>query len=292
MTAVLLALGAAFCNALNVVTQHVASTSGPSKGFFRVARYLLRDPLWLLGLGAIVGAFVLQALALYDGKLSVVQSLLVTELVFALILRRLWFRFPVTSKAWVAASITSVGLAVFVVMAEPHGGHAAATGKAWVAAVATMGGAAAGMVVLASGGSPTRRAGLYASAAGVTWALTATFIKSTTDAVANDGLWGAFHHWPIYAVALGGIAGSLLTQAALHTGPLSVSQPLMIILDPVASVILSIWLFGEHFTDDLPKIVAAGAGFVIMIVGVVMMCRTAAGAVDVPAAAPDSVRPT
>ena len=88
---VLFALLAAFSNALNVVMQHIASIGDPghSKGW-RFVRYLVSNPLWLLGWAALAAAFVFQALALHNGLISVVQPLLVTELVFALVLRWVW----------------------------------------------------------------------------------------------------------------------------------------------------------------------------------------------------------
>ncbi len=90
---IVFALLAAFCNALNVVTQHRASIGDPghSKGW-RFVRYLVSNPLWLFGWVALAASFVFQALALHNGLLSVVQPLLVTELVFALVLRRVWIR--------------------------------------------------------------------------------------------------------------------------------------------------------------------------------------------------------
>src|SRR5258708_4254067 len=88
---VVFALAAAFSNAVNVMTQHSASVAAPKreKGW-RLVAYLFRQPLWLLGWIAAVGGFVLQALALHQGLLSVVQPILVTELVFVLVLRRVW----------------------------------------------------------------------------------------------------------------------------------------------------------------------------------------------------------
>jgi drug/metabolite transporter (DMT)-like permease len=271
-----LALAAAFCNAFNVVTQHVASTAAPArdKGW-HLARYLIGNPLWLLGLVAMVGAFSLQALALYHGQLSIVQPILVTELVFSLVLRRVWFRQILSLPAWVSASVTCLGLAVFVVMSEPQGGHLLPTPGAWVSATATMGAITVVLTMLASRGSPGRRAALYASATGIAWAAMATFIKSTTDDLAMRGISGTLRHWPVYALVAAGVAGSLLSQAALHYGPLSVSQPLMVIVDPFVSVILGIWIFGEHFTNDPAKIAAGCLAFVVMVGGVVAMWRTA-----------------
>ena len=124
---VLFALLAAFSNALNVVMQHVASIGDPghSKGW-RFVRYLLSNPLWLLGWVALAAAFLFQALALHNGLMSVVQPLLVTELVFALILRWLWLHQSIRAVTWWAAIMTCVTLALFLAMAEPSGGSASA----------------------------------------------------------------------------------------------------------------------------------------------------------------------
>src|SRR6516164_2698633 len=101
---VLFAFAAAFSNALNVVTQHVASTAAsPRDKGWRLALYLVRNPLWLLGVGAMIASFVFQALALYNGRLSVVQSILVSELVFSLVIGRLWLRRAVVAAAWGSA---------------------------------------------------------------------------------------------------------------------------------------------------------------------------------------------
>lgn len=115
-----LALGAALCNAFNVVAQHRASRSGaPAHGMVGVARALVRSPLWWFGSLALIGAFVLQALALHGGELSIVQALLVSELVLALALRRLWLRQSIRRGAWTASGLTCISLAVFIEVAEP-----------------------------------------------------------------------------------------------------------------------------------------------------------------------------
>jgi drug/metabolite transporter (DMT)-like permease len=280
----LYAIGSAFANSLNVVTQHVASTAAPTrdKGW-RLALYLIRNPLWLFGVLAAISAFVLQALALYQGRVSVVQSILVTELVFTLLIGRIWLRRQVSASAWLSAVVTSGGLAVFLIMSEPEGGHAQATPQAWIPALLICGGLAAGLAVAASGGSPLRRAGLYASASGIVWALFATFLKSATDTLGSRGIVATLEHGAIYGVVVAGIAGTVLTQAALHYGPLSVSQPMMVIVNPTFSIILGVWLYGEHFKGSAARIVLAAAGFVAMAVGVVMLARTAPSLASEPA---------
>ena len=84
-----------------------------------------------------------------------------------------------------------------------------------------------------------------------------------------------FTDWPVYALVAGGAAGIILVQVALHVGPLSVSQPLLVIVDPCVSVILSIWLFQERYTRDPAAIAGSLLAFAVMCAGVVALTRTA-----------------
>jgi hypothetical protein len=271
------ALGAAFANALYVTTQHVASTTGRvgKASGLRLVAYLIRSPLWLFGWAAALGAFVFQAAALKNGQLSIVQALLVTELVFGLLLRKVWIRQAVRPAAWGSAALTCLGLAVFVAVNQPRGGTPAPTAHAWVGVLASFGGAAALMALAARWGSPRRRAALYAAAAAIVWALEATFIKTATQTLTESGVAAVFTDWPVYALAAGGVAGIFLVQAALHVGPLSVSQPLLVIVDPAVSVILSVWLFQESYSRGPAVIAGSALAFAVMCVGVLALTRTA-----------------
>jgi len=88
---VLFALLAALSSAVSLTTQHIASTGDRrhSKGW-RFILYLFHNPLWLFGWAAMGVSFIFQAIALHNGQRSIVQPLLVTELVFGLVLRRYW----------------------------------------------------------------------------------------------------------------------------------------------------------------------------------------------------------
>jgi drug/metabolite transporter (DMT)-like permease len=236
---------------------------------------LFHNPLWLFGWVALAGAFLFQALALHDGLVSVVQPLLVTELVFALALRRFWIHQSIRGITWVAAALTCLGLAVFIVAGEPEGGHPTPTSQHWVVAAVTCGAGAAVLAVAARWGSPGRRAALYAAASAVIWALEATIIKATTDTLTQFGVAGMFTRWPVYALAVGGAAGTILQQVALHVGPLRVSQPFLVIVDPIVSIALSVWLFDERFKPGAGVLAVAAAAFAVMCVGVVFLTQTA-----------------
>jgi drug/metabolite transporter (DMT)-like permease len=274
--AVVLALAAALCSAVNLITQHAASISAPKreKGW-RLALYLARQPLWLLGWAAAAGTFVFQALALHNGPMSVVQPVLVTELVFVLVLRRVWIHQDVAAAAWASVLVVCLALAVFLIAAEPTGGHPVPQTRVWLSAGLVFGGSIALLAALGRTGPPVRRAALFAAAAGLTWALEATFLKAATDTLTAFGIPGMLIRWPVYALIAAGVGGTLLEQAALHVGPLSVSQPVLVIINPAASIILSVWLFDERFTDSPAKIAAAVLSFAVMGAAVTMLTRTA-----------------
>jgi drug/metabolite transporter (DMT)-like permease len=270
------ALAAALSSAVNLMTQHSASVGAPKgeKGWHLVA-YLFRQPPWLLGWIAAAGAFVFQAVALHYGQLSVVQPILVTELVFVLLLRRVWIRQDVARTAWAAALVVCVALAAFLAAAEPTGGHSSPETAEWLSALPTFGGAIALLAALGTRGSATRRAALLAASAGLAWALTATFVKTATGTLVADGVSGMLTRWPVYALVAAVIIGILLDQSALHVGPLSVSQPLLAIVNPIASIILSVWLFDERFTDSPARVAIAAAAMAVLAVGVIALSRTA-----------------
>ncbi|MHB1089022.1 MAG: DMT family transporter [Acidimicrobiales bacterium] len=276
--AVLFGAATALSNAVAVATQHIASTSsGQRLKAWALALHLVRQPLWLFGWVALSGSLVFQALALHFGPMSLVQPILVSELVMALLLRRVWIHQAIRPVTWTAALVTCGGLAMFLIATSPSGEAVVPRTSTWIAPVALSVVVAVVLIVAAQRGSPSRRAGLLGAATGVLWALEATFIKATTDTIAATGIGGALARWPLYAFVLGGVFGLLVEQAALHVGPLKVSQPFIVIVDPVASVVLGVWLYAEHLRSGLVSSGLGWTGFAVMCAGVVVLTQSAPG---------------
>jgi hypothetical protein len=270
----LFAVLAALSNAINVVAQHAAS-AGDTRGRsgLRLARYLLTNPLWLFGEAVLLAAFAFQAVALHLGDLSVVQPLLVSELLFSLAARALWLRQPVARSVWIAAITMCAALGLFIAVAEPQGGSSMAVSSRWLLACLVLGVLVVLLSALAQRGSPARRAALYGAASALVWAIEAAFIKSTTVTITQFGVGRMFLHWPLYAVVAGGVIGTLLVQSALHAGPLAASQPLMVAVDPTVSIALGIWLYREQFTNDPLEITLAAVAFAVMVAAIVAVTR-------------------
>jgi fumarate reductase subunit D len=171
--------------------------------------------------------------------------------------------------------VTAAGLVIFLVTTSPRGASLLPHTSAWTVPTIVCVAGVALLVALAQRGSPARRAALFASATAIMWALEATFIKATTDTISALGFGGAFTRWPVYALIVGGIVGLLCEQAALHVGPLSVSQTFIVIVDPVVSVALGIWLYRDRLHHGALHLTIGVVAFALMCVGIVALTRTA-----------------
>jgi hypothetical protein len=60
----------------------------------------------------------------------------------------------------------------------------------------------------------------------------------------------------------------------LRVGPLSISQPLLVVVNPIVSIALSVWIFEEYFTTDVLRTAVGSAAFAAMCVCVVVLTRT------------------
>jgi drug/metabolite transporter (DMT)-like permease len=270
--AILFALLSAFSNATTAVLQRLASVSRSEdeKGW-KGAMALVRDSRWLVGLLFMGGTFVFQAIALYYGELAVVQPILVTELIFTLALRRYWLHDTIRSRTWIAALMICVGLGAFLLAAQPQEGDRVATVGNWVWALSIRGCVILVLLALSRRGSPARRAAILGCAAALMWAIDAAFVKAATDVFSQHGWAALLVHWPLYGVVVTGVLGTLLLQAAFAAGPLSASQPAILIVDPLASIALGVELFGERLRTSVPAITVSVIGLLIMAAGVVVI---------------------
>lgn len=273
MLVIVLALGAAGFNAASSVLQRVAARGAPDEASLRLklVTYLLRRPAWLGGFVSMIFAFMCQAAALTKGTLSVVQPILVMELLFVLAILALWFHVPVGRLEWGGAVMTVVGLGGFLAVAHPSGGQRTpsllAFGATALAVVVVVGLA----IGLSRGGGGARRAALFGIAAGATFGLTAAIIKVFTDAIARNGLGSALVQWPPYALIVAGLAAVFLAQNAFQAGPLTASQPALTITDPMISVSIGVALFGDRLAHSGTDVSLEVVTFLLMAGGIVLL---------------------
>src|SRR5580698_5583785 len=104
-----LALGASLANALTSIFQRMGVEDAPASATLRLGllTYALRRKVWLLGFALMIVSFALQAGALHLGRLSEVQPILTTELVFLVIVLGIWFGFSIGTREWIGVVATS-----------------------------------------------------------------------------------------------------------------------------------------------------------------------------------------
>jgi drug/metabolite transporter (DMT)-like permease len=255
MMVYVLALAASLVNALTSVLQRLGVQNAPADATLRLSlvKYALRRGVWLFGFALMIVSFILQAVALHLGRLSQVQPILTTELVFLAAILAFWFRFKIGRREWIGAIAVTAGLSFFLYFAQPEYGMTPPPAWRWAVAGSVCVGIIATTVLLAMRGPKWWRAAMFGTAASVSFAFTAACTKVVSGFAATD--WTQlYRHWQVYALAVFGATAVFLTQNAIHAGPLVASQSTVVLIDPLASICIGIGLFG----DDLQTGGAAG----------------------------------
>ncbi|GAA2376596.1 DMT family transporter [Streptomyces cuspidosporus] len=236
------------------------------QSLLRLAR-LLRRPFWLAGAAAMVVSAVAQVGALAVGRLSVVQPLLVTELLFTLVVGSLVFRHRPDGRTWLSFVTLAAGLALFLVAADPSHGYSTARNGRWLP-VGLLAALAVGVLIaVARALRGAARAAVLGGATAVCFACTAALIKEFTGRFPG-GPAAVVTSWPLYAVCGAGLLGFLLLQSTLRAGTLAASQPALTLGDALVSIALGWVLFGERIVLG-PRIIPEAVGVALMAVGIV-----------------------
>jgi drug/metabolite transporter (DMT)-like permease len=243
----ILALGASLANALTSVFQRMGVENAPAQTTLKLSlmTYAIRRGVWLLGFALMVVSFVLQAIALHFGRLSEVQPILTLELVFLVVVLSVWFGFSVGRREWVGSLAAVGGLAGFLYCAHPEDGNLSPSLWNWIIAGAACSAGIGVAIVLARRGPRWWRAALFGTAGAISFAFTAACTKVVSNFAASD--WASlYRHGQTYALIVFGALGVFLTQNAFHAGPIVASQSTLVMVDPLASILIGVGLFGDN----------------------------------------------
>lgn len=274
--AYVLAVLAALANALTSILQRMGVENAPAEKTLTLGllAYAVRRKVWIAGFVLMIGAFLLQFLALHFGRLTTVQPILTLELPFLVVVLGVWFRQPLTWKEWVGSSAAAGGLAAFLVLAAPGGGNETPDLDNWgiVSFAVIAGGSFA--VLLARFGSPVWRAAWFGVAGALAFAFTASIIKEVNEELMARGWAHLFVTWPPYAMAAMGLVGMFLAQNAFQAGPVTASQSALVIVDPLASIAIGIGLFGDSVRAGGGFLVGEILAMVVLSLGVLSLARS------------------
>jgi hypothetical protein len=238
---------------------------------------LVKQPLWLIAIGANVVGFILQVVALAYGSLALVQPLLVTDLLFAVLIagylrQRAGERQPNMKPVWAGVAITTIGLAGFLAIGQPTPGHTQARLSILAPLVIGYVVVVGACLIVANRNEDVRPLAL-ATACGVSYGVAAFVIKLLTSEF-GGGLGAIFTNWPIYVFIVVGPAGFVLNQSALQSGTfLAPVQAIISVADPVISIALGIAWLDVRLRSSPGAIAGEVISFVLLTVGIVLTSR-------------------
>jgi hypothetical protein len=277
-------LGSAAFFSVATALKHRSAGKLPRVHHFRPAELLgfaaatLRHPLWLGGILADVGGLGLQVLALHIGALTVVQPVLVSAVLFALILGH-WVAGTQISRPEVvlgAVLVLSVGGFLIVsgtATAQPdHTDRLTAILAAAASLVVVIGCLVTSRRATARKPGSRRAAALLGVAVGTIYAGTAALIKAATD-LAQHGPAALLTSWQLYALLVAGAVGVFLAQMAFQAGPLAASLPATATIDPLVSVILGVVVFDERLRPGVVPLLLSVLFLTLMSAAVALLSQ-------------------
>jgi len=270
--AAVLALIAAFLFALAAALQQKGALNLPTVSLASPASLLrlVGQTMWLMGTLALFAGYLFQAGALDRGRLSVIQPLLVTTVVFALPLGYFLTHQHVGRREIVGAVVIIVGLGLFVALGDPSGGKDNAPNSEWAVAILLIAVVSAVLLAFANRGGLSLKAAVYGTVAGILFGLSAALTKPTVEYL-HDGVGVMLSHWQPYVLAVAGVLGFVLQQVSLGTGRLAPSVATVSVANPIVGILIGILLLDERLSRPLWHAVVAWIGLGCALVGAVVI---------------------
>lgn len=237
---------------------------------------LVRDRVWILGWLANLAGFFVQAAALHYGSISVVQPLLVAQLLFALPLGTMLSHRRMLRRDWFGAAAVCAGLIILLSVrgAAPQSGEADRPSvllATSAAIVLVLGLVVAGRAVAQQS---QLRAALISVAAGICFCMSAVFITLTTADLIGRGVGATAADWPGYALAAAALLGLLLEQDAFAAGSLPTAVAAMTITNPIASYLAGVLAFDGIAPGSPGALAGVASAGLLVIVGVLALAQS------------------
>jgi drug/metabolite transporter (DMT)-like permease len=272
------AIGSAFCFGLTGALQHAAARRVTARPALHPSLLLDlgKQPIWLFSLLANIGGSALQLLALATGPLVLVQPLLVSGLLFAVLIRGYMARRPPRGSVLLGASMCAAGLAVFLLVARPTGGvdwlglgQALPLGLGLAAVLAVL-------LTIASRFPGEARTLALAGGAGVLYGVTAGVAKIALGLVEDHGLGALFTNWPLYALIVIGPAGFLLNQNAYQSDrSLAPALAVITVTDPLVGIGVGVLWLDEMLRSGPGPVIGEIIALAVLVGGVWLLAHGA-----------------
>jgi drug/metabolite transporter (DMT)-like permease len=262
------------------VLQQYAAEQEPDSRFLgvRIIVDLIRKPRWLLGIICMIGGYVLSAWSIGHLELTLVEPLLSTYLVFALVLAVPLSKQRLKWTEAVGALVLLSGVTLLSVSRSvtPVGGELAFGSPSNWPLAALIAGLAFVVVRAGSRWKGGPRATLTGLGAGLIFGVQDALTRQTLEILLGQSPTVLFTSWALYALVGAGIIGVWLMQNAFSAAPLRASLPAIAAGEPVAGIVLGILVFGDRIQIGPGMLAIEATGIAALIVGVIMVARSSA----------------
>ena len=230
---------------------------------------------WLAVLLAVAGsaAFAVAA-ALGLGRLVVIEPVLASGLLFALVLAARRERRPLSRAEWAAALAVVGGLAVFLAVGEPTGGQRTASAAALGLAVAAAAGLTGLCAVLAGRFAGPRRALLFGVGGGVAAGATDALTKSVAVLAAGH-LLASFADARLYLLIVVGLLAFTIQQNGYRAAALAAFLPAFAVIEPVSGSLAGLIIYHERLNAGPAQVVVELAACAAAAWGITHLARPA-----------------
>jgi drug/metabolite transporter (DMT)-like permease len=272
--AAVLALISALCIAIGDVFQQRAAhcITDRSVGTVELFANLVRSRRWWSGALLLVTSLALQAAALGQGSVLLVQALLTLSVLFSLPLNARLSQRRVSGGEWIWGSLLTAAVIVVVTVGNPQAGRSGASPQTWAAVAVILGPLLVACVVAGRIRGGAVAATLFAFVSGSLWGIFAVLIKEVVARLGNGG-WAVIHTPELYACVLVAVGAVTWSQSAFRAGPLTASMPALQMSQPVVAAALGVVVLDETLNTNRVGIAALAAAVLVMTVAIFALAR-------------------
>ncbi|OBH31225.1 hypothetical protein A5692_17550 [Mycobacterium sp. E342] len=246
-------------------------------GTLALFRRLLRDRQWWTGSLVAGAGFGFQAAALGFGSVVLVQALLVTSLLFALLISARVNHRKITAWQALWAVLLAAAVAIVVTVGDPQEGTPRGSVQIWTIVALVMGPALILCVIGARMFPGAVAALLLGLMSGSLWGLFSVLTKGVVDQLGH-GIPALLRTPELYVWVVVAIAATAWEQSAFRAGPLTASLPAVTVAEPVVGSVLGVTVLGETLRTNDAGLVALGVSVAVMAAATVALAHSQAAA--------------
>lgn len=261
------------------VLQQDAAQQAPKAHFLRIQLLadLFRRPRWLAGLIIMVAGELLSAWVVGHMVLSLAEPLLATSLLFALLLAgplsgQSVHKTEVAGALILMGGVTALSLARNVRSPQVYVGSYAY----WPFAGAAVLFLAFVLAELGRRRSAGQRALLTGTSAGLVFGIADALTRRTVQILDTGHFTVLLTSWPGYSLIAVSLIALWLMESAFNAAPLHISLPGITAAEPISGIVLGVVVFRDSVDVSAGAIALEAGGLIALLVGVIMVSRSAA----------------